>query len=96
MLITDRKNNPEIYILWWIEKNCDTKNHSFFVHNEKWGWKLFTNANEKNAFLFVNNVLLLSNNKQNLFVVRVQFVKNTEKQHHVVSQNHHRIDINGG
>lgn len=79
-----------------MEKNCDTKNHSFFVHNEKWDWELFTNAIEKKAFLFVNNVLLLSNNEQNLFAVRVQIVKNTEKQYHVVSQNHHRIDIIGG
>ncbi len=77
-------------------KNCDTKNHSFFVHNEKPSWELFTNANEKNAFLFVNNVLLLSNNKQKLFLIRVQYVKNTKKQYRVVSQNHHRIDINGG
>ena len=78
------------------EKNCDTKNHSFFVHYEKGGWKLFTNVNEKNAFHFVNYVLLLSNNKQNLFLIRVQNVENTAIQHHVVSQKDHRIVINGG
>ena len=58
-------------------------------------YHLFTNVKRKNAFLFVNNVLSLSNNKQNLFLIRVQFDESAEKLDTVVRANVHRIVING-
>ena len=96
MHITDRTaNNPKIYILCLPEKNCDTKNHSFFVQSGISGYSLFTNAIRKNAFHFVNNVVSLSNNKQILFLIRVQFDEIAEKQDDVVARSVHKIDING-
>ena len=58
-------------------------------------YHLFTNVKRKNAVLGVNNVLSLSNNKQNLFLIRVQFDESAEKLDTAVRANVHRIVING-